>query len=129
MAVVVGMLDSILQCPLLPKKIVMYLSITASFSTYSYSTTAQWVLGALSPGIKWPGCHADHSLPFSAEVKNGGAKPPLPHVFSAWCLINETQGQYYCFLNTKYHYLGTNVPVFQELHMILRLAIFYKAFL
>jgi hypothetical protein len=33
--------------------------------------------GALSPGIKWLGREADHSPP-SAEVKNGGAIPPLP---------------------------------------------------
>jgi hypothetical protein len=31
-------------------------------------------------GIKQPGREADHSpLPFSAEVKNGGAIFPLPH--------------------------------------------------
>jgi hypothetical protein len=29
----------------------------------------QWVLGALSLGLKRPGCEADHSPPFSAEVK------------------------------------------------------------
>jgi hypothetical protein len=29
----------------------------------------QWVLGALSPGIKRPGHEADHSSPSSAEVK------------------------------------------------------------
>jgi hypothetical protein len=30
----------------------------------------QWVLGALSLGVKWPGCEAEHSHPSSAEVKN-----------------------------------------------------------
>jgi len=29
----------------------------------------QWVPGALSLGIKWPGPEADHSPPSSAEVK------------------------------------------------------------
>jgi hypothetical protein len=29
----------------------------------------QWVPGALSPGVKWLGYEADHSLPSSAEVK------------------------------------------------------------
>jgi hypothetical protein len=38
----------------------------------------QWVPGALSPGVKRPGREADHSPPSSAEVKNGGAIPPLP---------------------------------------------------
>jgi hypothetical protein len=43
----------------------------------------QWVLGTLSPGVKRPGRQADHSPPSSAKVKNGGATPPLPHVFMA----------------------------------------------
>jgi hypothetical protein len=30
----------------------------------------------------FPGGKADHSPPSSAEVKNGGAIPPLPHVSS-----------------------------------------------
>jgi hypothetical protein len=30
----------------------------------------QWLPGALSLGVKRPGCEADHSPPFSAEVKN-----------------------------------------------------------
>jgi hypothetical protein len=32
-------------------------------------------------GVKRPGSEADHSPPSSAEVKNGGAMPPLPHTF------------------------------------------------
>jgi hypothetical protein len=43
----------------------------------------QWVPGALSPGVKRQGSVADHSPPSSAEVKNGGAIPPLPHM-SSW---------------------------------------------
>jgi hypothetical protein len=31
----------------------------------------QWVLGALSSGVKWPECEVDHSSYSSAEVKNG----------------------------------------------------------
>jgi hypothetical protein len=34
-------------------------------------------------GIKRPGREADHSPPFSVEVKNGGAIPQLPHT-SLW---------------------------------------------
>jgi hypothetical protein len=30
----------------------------------------QWVLGVSSPGLKRPGCDADHSLPFTLEFKN-----------------------------------------------------------
>jgi hypothetical protein len=43
----------------------------------------QWVPVALSPGeergIKRLGSEADHSPPFSAEVKNGGSMHPLLH--------------------------------------------------
>jgi hypothetical protein len=38
----------------------------------------QWMLGALSLGIKQPGPEAYHSPPSNAEVKNGGATSPLP---------------------------------------------------
>jgi hypothetical protein len=42
----------------------------------------QWVLEAISPGLKRPGREADHSPPSSAEVKNGGVILPLPHTSS-----------------------------------------------
>jgi hypothetical protein len=35
------------------------------------------------PGIMQPGSEADHSHPPSAEVKNGGAISPFPHI-SSW---------------------------------------------
>jgi hypothetical protein len=38
--------------------------------------------GALLPGIKRPGLEADHSPPSTAEVKNGGAIPPLLNMSS-----------------------------------------------
>jgi hypothetical protein len=43
----------------------------------------KWVLRAASPGVKRLGREADHSPPSSAEVKNGGAIPPLP-TMSSW---------------------------------------------
>jgi hypothetical protein len=43
----------------------------------------QWVPGAVSQGIKQPEREADHSPVSSAEVKNGGAKLPLPYM-SSW---------------------------------------------
>jgi len=36
-----------------------------------------WVLGALSPGVKWPGCEADHSPAPSAKVKNVWRHSPV----------------------------------------------------
>jgi hypothetical protein len=42
----------------------------------------QWVLVAFFPAGKTPGAVADHSLPSSAKVKNGGAIPPFPHTSS-----------------------------------------------
>jgi hypothetical protein len=43
----------------------------------------QWLPGALSPWIKWQGRDANLSPPSSADVKKGGAIPPLPHM-SSW---------------------------------------------
>jgi hypothetical protein len=42
--------------------------------------------GGSFPGSKAAGREDDHSSLSSAEVKNGGAIPPLPHVFMAQCL-------------------------------------------
>jgi hypothetical protein len=56
------------------------------FSTSSRPTMGltqppiQWVPWALSPQVKRQGREADHSPPSSAEVKNGGATPPLPYM-------------------------------------------------
>jgi hypothetical protein len=45
---------------------------------------------AISPGVKLQGREADHLAPSSAEVKNVGAIPPLPHIFMA-------QGYFYLY--------------------------------
>jgi hypothetical protein len=47
----------------------------------------QWEPGAFSPGVQWPRREADHSPSSSAEVKNGGAIPPLPGT-SSWIVLN-----------------------------------------
>jgi hypothetical protein len=39
----------------------------------------QWLQGALSVGVKRPGCEADHSPPSSAEVRNTWSIHQLPH--------------------------------------------------
>jgi hypothetical protein len=43
----------------------------------------QWVLGALSLGVKRPGHEADHSPPTSAEVKKMWIYTSLPYAFMA----------------------------------------------
>jgi hypothetical protein len=49
----------------------------------------QWVPGAISTWIKRQGREDDNSPPpFSAEVKNGGAVPALPHILHGTVLIN-----------------------------------------
>jgi hypothetical protein len=42
------------------------------------------LVSVLPPGVKRQGHEADHSSPSSAEVKNGGAIPPLPHMSSLY---------------------------------------------
>jgi hypothetical protein len=39
----------------------------------------QWVLGAVSLGVKQEGLEADHLPSSSAELKNGGAVPSFSH--------------------------------------------------
>jgi hypothetical protein len=61
-------------------------SVQTGFGAHS----ASYPMGTASsfPEINRPGPQADHSPPSNADVKNGGATPPLPHVFMAQCLIN-----------------------------------------
>jgi hypothetical protein len=40
--------------------------------------------GLFPQGVKWPGREANYSPACSAEIKNGRAIPPLPHM-SSWC--------------------------------------------
>jgi hypothetical protein len=40
----------------------------------------QYVLGAVSLGVKQQGCEADHSPPSSSKNKNDGAIHPFPHI-------------------------------------------------
>jgi hypothetical protein len=49
-------------------------STTSRLLLWLTQTTIEWV-----PGGKRPGCEADYSQPSSAELKNGGARPPLLH--------------------------------------------------
>jgi hypothetical protein len=47
-----------------------------------------WIPEALSPGVKWPGCEADHLPSSSTKVKNAWSCTSTPsYVFMAWCLV------------------------------------------
>jgi hypothetical protein len=56
---------------------------------FLFYITSRLALGPTQPPIQWVsgvkqlGGEVDHSPPSSAEVKNGGSIPPLPHVFMA----------------------------------------------
>jgi hypothetical protein len=63
---------------------VQFLVVATSRSSQEYNQTPiQWGPGALSQGVKWPGREADHSHQYIAEIKNGGAIPPLLRT-SSW---------------------------------------------
>jgi hypothetical protein len=62
---------------------ISFFSIASRLAIGPTHPPIQWVLGPLSPKVKWQGCKADHSTPTSAEVKNGEAIRPLPHM-SSW---------------------------------------------
>jgi hypothetical protein len=50
----------------------------------------QWVPPTISPGVKRPGREADHSPPYSVEVKNAWSCTSTPqYVFMAWYLIKQ----------------------------------------
>jgi hypothetical protein len=58
----------------------------SDFSLLHWWTTQPPVQGApraVSKGVRRPGHKADHANPFSAEVNNGGAIPPLTQVFQS----------------------------------------------
>jgi hypothetical protein len=67
-------------------------SLLHSVQTRSGAHPASYPMGSflsngdrgLFLGVQQPGREVDHSPPSSAEVKNGGAIPPLAHT-SSWC--------------------------------------------
>jgi hypothetical protein len=68
----------------IPSKGKIFLFSTASRPALGPTQPSiQYVLGALSPGVKQPGREADHSPPSIAGLKNGGAIPPLLRM-SSW---------------------------------------------
>jgi hypothetical protein len=60
----------------------IFFSIASKTALMPIQPPIQWVPGSLSSRVKRPGSEAYHSPPSSAEIKNGGALPPLPHISS-----------------------------------------------
>jgi hypothetical protein len=58
---------------------IVLISVTSKTSSGACPASCPIRTGWISPRRE-----ADHSSPTSAEVKNGGAIPPLPHM-SSWC--------------------------------------------
>jgi hypothetical protein len=61
---------------------------TISGAHPAFYILVEWAPGALSTGVKLPGCEADNSTPSNAEIKNGGAILHSPIRFYGGCLIN-----------------------------------------
>jgi hypothetical protein len=60
---------------------IFFLFSTSSTSALGTTQTpVPWVPGALPQGVERPEREADHSPPYIAEVNNGEAIPPLPHM-------------------------------------------------
>jgi hypothetical protein len=53
--------------------------ITSRPTLRPFQPPIHWVPGPVSAGLKRERRESDNSPPSSAEVKNGGAAPPLPH--------------------------------------------------
>jgi hypothetical protein len=49
------------------------------------------------PGVKWPGCNVDHSLPSGAEVRNRWRYTSAPPI----CLYGVDRGNFAPYLNTE----------------------------
>jgi hypothetical protein len=64
------------------QEIVLF-STASRLAVGSIQPPIQWILGALSLVKKQPGREADYSPPSTAEVKNDGPIPSLPHT-SSW---------------------------------------------
>jgi hypothetical protein len=62
----------------------------------------QWVPGALSLGVKWPGRKADHSPSSIAEVKNAWSYTSTPqYAFMEWCLVKHRDFTFLPFTHTN----------------------------
>jgi hypothetical protein len=76
-------------------------SITSRKSLRPTKPPIQWAQGVLSPGVKRQEREAEHSPPSNAEIKNGGAIPPLPRMssrHSAWLIKHKERFTLYLYI-------------------------------
>jgi hypothetical protein len=80
------------------------------------SVTSRVDTGFVSLRVKWQGSEVDHSPPSSAEVKNGGAIPPLsPCLFMSWCLIKPRNSFTFTSHNIEFEKYAALVEHFERL--------------
>jgi hypothetical protein len=79
---------------------VQYFSFHRSVQTGSGADPASCPMGTVGsfPGVKRQGREAVHSPPSSAEVKNGGAVPPLPRMPSWYSAKLNKHGDNFTFI-------------------------------
>ena len=70
------------------------------FRTFKLSSYAMDIQETLSPGINGPYLTADHSSPFSADVKKKLNIPPLPEYAFMACKLY-VNGE--CYVNSRWH--------------------------
>jgi hypothetical protein len=82
----------------------------------------QWVPGALSLGVKWPGHEANHSPPSSSEAKNEWRSTSTPqYAVLAWCSA-KAQGELYLYL---YRHAGCLTNSFTVNYKVLRRSVYF----
>jgi hypothetical protein len=86
--------------------------ILMKFDVDIASVIIQWVPGAISLGLKWLGCEANHSLPSSAGGQRMyGAIPPLSqYAVMVWCSV-KAQGKLYLYLYCLNNWMSFNKNV------------------
>jgi hypothetical protein len=67
---------------ILPEYKIYFMFVISSVFLWPTQPPIQCIPGDFPPGIKRPGREADHSPSSSAQIKNGGAIPPLTHLSS-----------------------------------------------
>jgi hypothetical protein len=58
----------------------------------------QWVLGAISPVLKWLGYEADHAH-LMLRLRMHGAIPPIHHPSAVWCLTRQRDNFTFTFMD------------------------------